>query len=135
MLSLPLFSVEKGDPIHSYFVPKIGYGPDTGGVGLDLEWKINFASFRIGAGYFNNEICGSVGARAYWNATKNVAGFIGINYGAVESYEYNTIYKPYMTFGVVSVVKGLFAELSIAIYYGDNGVEEIYQSSLGWAFY
>ena len=141
MLSVSLFSVEKGDPIHSYFVPKIGYGPDTGGVGLDFEWKINFASFRLGAGFYNENATGSVGAKAFWNVTKNVAGFVGINYGAVTSYYnydtglYENIYKPYMTFGVASVVKSIYAELSVGIYYDNGEVKEVYQSSIGFAFY
>ena len=136
ILPISLFSVESGDPVHTYFASKIGYGPDTGGLGLDLEWKINFASFRLGAGYYNGKASGSIGARAYWNATKNVAGFIGINYGAVSNYGlYDNSYMPYATFGVISVMGGFFAEISVGITYVDGAIKELYQSSLGWAWY
>lgn len=137
VVSFSAFSgeVKAGDPIHTYFATKIGYGPETGGVGLELEWKINFASFRLGAGYYNGKAAGSIGARAYWNATKNVAGFIGISYGAVDNYDlYNNSYKPYMIFGVASVLGGVFAELSVGFTYIDGQIKEVYQSSIGIAF-
>lgn len=134
-ISIPLFAVEKGE-INQLFAMKAGWGTDTGGLGIGIEYKYKFIGFNLGGGYANDSFNYSIGLRGYYDYHPHAAFFAEVSYGAVEKKEEGkgNNYGPVLLGGIITSFNHIFAELSVGGGFIDTRFVVLYQLSIGLSF-
>jgi len=133
--------------VHNFTAVKLGYGNETGGTGVAIEFKANHMGLVAGAGYFGGNLDGSIGLKGYIDTSDTGAVFASINYGMI-GYEWSsldgeniTVYAPYFLIGYTGVSKsGFFYDASLGYgsagktKYWDNFSQYTGQASIGYAY-
>jgi len=143
LMMVAMFSVSATE----WFVLKTGYGNETAGVGVAIDYRAQNMGVVVGVGKFYDIVGGSAGFKVYFS--EESPWWIGANIGVLGwRYQWNSlqgvttnelVYGPSLVLGIsYKFNSGFYLDSSIGAGYGEmNAGEEVIptiQFSVGYAF-